>query len=152
MPLQGLINSLKALESIVFQEIFNNPAMKRFIIALNTDAPKDGQLFEKGIDSRGISLESIGGPYSPFTIEVKLQKGQRVDHVTLKDTGEFYESFRVQVDKDFFTIDANPMKDDTNLFTEWGEDILGLTDENLQILINSARQQLTEIIRRRLTT
>jgi hypothetical protein len=65
----------------------------------------------------------------------KRKKGQPTDRVTLKDTGDFYSSFQVLPFKGGFIIDADPIKEDTNLFDRYGEDILGLNDENLQLII-----------------
>jgi replicative superfamily II helicase len=97
------------------------------IIRLNTQE----QLYDEGIDSNENSL----GEYSPVTKMIKTGLGQRIDHVTLKDTGAFYRSFRVIVKRDSFEIWA----DDVSLYdrplTEvYGIDILGLTPDNLSWL------------------
>jgi len=113
-------------EGIIFEIVFNNPLIKNEVIRLNTKE----QLFNKGIDSKGDSL----GTYSPFTVEQKKKKGQRHENITLEDTGDFYKSFRVSVNKISITIDADPIKEDNNLFDDFGEDILGLTDESKQKL------------------
>ena len=60
------------------------------IIRLNTY----DQLYNEGIDSEEISL----GEYALFTQAEKISKGERYDHVTLKDTGAFYDSFIIRVD------------------------------------------------------
>lgn len=100
-----------------------NEEVKREIIRLNTE----DQLEEFGIDSKGNSL----GEYSPFTIRLKIQKGQRHDHVTLLDEGDFYESFKVNVDSNGFTIEADDFsKYDRPLTEIYGVEIIGLTDEN----------------------
>jgi hypothetical protein len=128
-------------ETQIWLTIVNNEEVKEFIISLNTE----DQLFEKGIDSDGVSLKDIGGNdftdsgYSPVTIEIKKTKtgkGSKTTNITLYDTGEYYESHEVNVDARGFTITADPQKDDTNLFDEWGENIVGLTDESLQKLIS----------------
>ena len=92
------------------------------IIKLNTI----DQLFNEGVDSLGDSL----GEYSPFTVELKKIKGQPTDRITLKDTGDFYRTFKVEVKDDSFFINANPIKDDSNLFDDFGSEIVGLTEEN----------------------
>jgi hypothetical protein len=67
--------------------------------------------------------------YSPFTVEIKDQKGQPSDRVTLKDTGAFWESIKVDVNSDSFTIDASDSK--TNALTKkYGNNILGLSKES----------------------
>ena len=163
MPLTKLISRLKKAQATVFKDTFDNEPMKNFIIALNTDDPKTGQLFSLGIDSRGVSLKDIGGNpltpsgYAPSTIEGrpgifegKRQKGQRFDHITLKDTGGFYRSFKVTVSGDTITLDANPNKNGSNLFNDWGENIIVLTDENSQRIIDFAKTLLPKAIIRQL--
>lgn len=93
------------------------------------------QLYEKGIDGQGASL----GEYSPYTITLKQAKGQRFDHITLSDTFKFYESFEFiisgGIDNDRFSVEVDPVKEDgTNLLTEFGEDIIAHTEENLEII------------------
>jgi len=101
------------------------------IIELNTEGEPTSQLFELGEDSEGVTL----GEYTPFSKELKIEKGQRIDHITLKDTGDFYDSFKVQAMKNGFRITANPTKDDTDLFEEFGVQIVGLNKENIIILL-----------------
>lgn len=123
-------------EGQIWLRVVNNEDVKNFIISLNTD----DQLFDKGIDSKGVSLKEIGGNdftdsgYSPVTIEIKRSKGGKggkFTNITLYDTGDYYESHEVEVDETGFEIESDPIKEDTNLYEEWGEDIVGLTDESL---------------------
>lgn len=110
-------------------------------------------MYEKGIDGFGKSL----GQYSPFTKQFKntiagrLGRDTRSDHITLRDTGEFHRSIRVRLQRDGIKIDSDPIKEDTNLLVEYGEEILFLTEENLtefrniylkNDLINSIRAAL----------
>lgn len=97
------------------------------ILHYNTDV----QLFSLGENSLGVKLSDIGGNYSPVTLALHPEKKPSV--ITLFDTGAFYGSFRVvPLPNGDFEITANPMKDDTNLFREWGGEVVGLQDENLQ--------------------
>jgi hypothetical protein len=98
--------------------------VRKEIIRMNTES----QLFDEGIDSLGHDL----GTYRPFTIEVKKKTGLPYDRVTLFQDGTFYSSFRVTYDAESFTIDANGDKGDKNLFDVYGENILGLTDFNME--------------------
>jgi hypothetical protein len=141
IPLRKLLQSFIELDvdQIAF-DIAQTNNFKRLVIQLNTEGKPTSQLFELGEDSEGRDL----GEYSPFTKELKKLKGQRIDHITLKDTGDFYASFIVRPFKGGFTIDADPIKDDTNLFREYGEDILGLNDDNLQIIINFYKDAILE--------
>lgn len=114
------------------------------IIRINTE----DQLEEEGIDSLGRQL----GDYAPSTIAYKRRKGQRYDHVTLKDTGDFYNSFNVKVNVNEIIIDADDSsKYNKPLFEVWGVDVLGLTDDNMNyikemILENYIKFVLNELL------
>tara|TARA_R110000824_G_scaffold180161_1_gene360629 strand:+ start:1029 stop:1487 length:459 start_codon:yes stop_codon:yes gene_type:complete len=118
-------------EGIILNRFVELPIVQKFILDLN----RVDQLFNKGVDSKNRAL----GVYTPFTINSKNERGVPVPsdfHITLFDTGQFYSTFVIIPGKDFFEIDANPIREDSNLFEDFGDDILGLNDENLQILID----------------
>ncbi len=134
-----LINISKLDQNKILREVLLRKEVQGKIIELNTR----GQLFDRGIDSTGKTLESIGGSYAPSTIEGRpgLFKGKRelglpFDRITLFNTGDFYQTFKIVIGNDFFTIKADPVKEDTNLFSEWGLDVVGLTLESKEILSN----------------
>jgi hypothetical protein len=138
------IKNLSVLDLV--HELSETPEFTDLIIDLNTK----NQLYDKGIDSEGRSL----GDYSANTIEGtnqyqgKKQKGQRYDHITLNDTGAFYESFKVFLDSNSdFEITADTLKDTTDLIEEYGENILGLTDESLGILREKAKEIIINYLR-----
>lgn len=107
-------------------------AIDKFTLSQIVDLNTDDQLFEQGIDSKGLAL----GEYSDVTIEIKKSKGQRIDHITLKDTGEFYSRFKAVKVPDGIELSLNPIRGDSNLVDDFGEDIQGLTDQNLSKIIN----------------
>lgn len=121
----------------IWLNIADTKEFKDFVIELNTEE----QLYLKGVDSTGklLTNKNTGKTtYAPLTIQIKREKGgkaARVTNITLFDTGDYYESHEVTVTAQGFEIDADPVKEDTNLFEEWGEEIVGLTDESLQKLI-----------------
>lgn len=125
--------------------ISNDEILKAQIIDLNTQS----QLFEKGIDSLGRTLESIGGNYSPYTVNIKLSRGQPTDRITLNDTGAFYESFEVKtpIGAAYIEITANPYKDGKNIIEEWGGAILGLTTESKIYLANELKIRMVDKIK-----
>ena len=100
---------------------------KEDIIQMNTVF----QMEQDGVDSLGLP---IGDGYTNYTIAIKKRNNQRYDHITLKDTGDFYESFEIVVLNDGFIINADPIKEDNKLFVNYGIEILGLTHENITIL------------------
>lgn len=67
--------------------------------------------------------------YSDLTIELKEQKGQPSDRVTLRDTGAFWKSLTVDVKSDTFTISATDAKT-VSLVKKYGERIFGLSKES----------------------
>lgn len=106
----------------ILKETLDNSSIQLDIATLNKE-----QMFEQGIDSKERTL----GEYSPFTIGEKIKKGQRHDHITLKDTGEFYDSIKIQSERKTIIISADMKKPDNDLEVIY-PDALGLTNENLQ--------------------
>lgn len=126
--LYALVQRISSLdEGVIFEIVFNDKRIQDEIIRLNTQE----QLFKRGIDSEG---KRITPEYTNRTKVIKLGKGQRTDHVTLKDTGDFYNSFRVSANKVSITIDADTLKDTNDLTDKYGDEIIGLTDESREIL------------------
>lgn len=119
-----------------------------FIIELNTK----NQLFDKGIDSTGRQLSDIGGEYSLVTMQLAAKKGKPKKsrtHINLNDTNEFYQSFKVYLDSQSdFKITADTIKDTTDLLSDWGKDILGLTEDSLTMLRLKAKLILIPYVKR----
>jgi hypothetical protein len=90
---------------------------------------KDDQLSE-GIDAKGNTI----GLYSYWTERISNGRKQEGTPFTLYDTGEFYNSLRVIMSGLSFIVDGNGQKEDKNLFNSYGDDIVGLTDKNLEKL------------------
>ena len=127
-PSKLIDESLKELES--------------YIIALNTRK----QLYDKGIDSTGRPLR----PYTNFTKSIKRRKGQPVNRTTLKDTGDFYEGFKVKEYGNFLELMSTDNKSQ-KLKDKYGTDIFGLTPENTLLVADKLRILLQEKVRRALT-
>lgn len=134
----------------IFQEIVADKDFQQFTIELNTK----GQLFNEGIDSLGVSL----GDYAGTTIEGtssfrgKKEKGQPFDRITLFDEGKFHASFRVETGGNNFLlkITANPNRGDTNLFDDFGKEVVGWTEESLQIIIDAIREKIVPLIKKKM--
>lgn len=108
------------------QIIWDNDA---YIIDMNAEE----QLFEQGINRLGVDIMDYA-PYSPITIAIKELKGQPTNRVTLRDTGDFEESFFLEVGDKQFEIKAADYKTE-GLIKKYGRQILGLTTENIGELI-----------------
>lgn len=130
----------------MFVQAFGNSVIKRLIIELNTQE----QLFNDGVDSNNEPLFSNihnRGFYSKRTEAMTNGKKKAGDHYTLYDTGEFYRSFKVDVSPNGIRITADGQKEDTNLFFEYGEEIVGLTPEHKAIVANEAKQYIKKWIK-----
>lgn len=100
-----------------------------FIVNMNSEL----QLNDRGVNNLGVSISDYA-PYHPMTIEIKKQKGQPYDRVTLHDEGDFAGSFFLEIGTDQFEIKAGDFKT-LDLINKYGRQILGLTNENITQLI-----------------
>ncbi len=126
-----VINVFKFMENRTFwRHVLED---KKFQI-WTLDLIRQDQLFKEGQDGDG----NILGYYSAFTEQLNPEK-KAGSHYTLHDTGAFYESMIFNIFVDYLEIDADPIKTDkitgeeTNLFQKYGEDILKLNEENLEL-------------------
>ena len=125
----GLINKLENYKASI-------PEYIRLVIVENehiiVDMNAQIQLYEQGVNRLGEKIDSYA-PYKPITIKIKRLKNQPTNRVTLRDEGDFEASFKVIANNISFMIDATDPK--TNeLIHKYGEQILGLTDENAEEL------------------
>lgn len=137
-------NNIASLDkNKLFREIFSEPLLQAEIIDLNQK-----QLYEEGVDSKGVPT----GEYSDATIygtsnfEGKIEKGERYDHITLKDTGESYDSMKVEVEESTFSINGNFPQSVETAFP----DALGLTTESKKELIPTVNEYLIDKIKTKL--
>jgi len=144
---ERLLNNVNKFDlNDVLYTLWNDNKVQNYIIELNTEGQPTSQLYNLGVDSLGETL----GEYSDYTIQFKIEDGQRFDHITLKDTGDFYETFKVKPSKKGFQIIANPVKEDNNLFDEYGKDITGLTEDNKTLLLAFVKEDFNKEIEKRL--
>jgi hypothetical protein len=142
--LYDMIDKVQSLDQDrMFDNIIRDPGMQAQIIDLNTEE----QLYEQGIRADGTRV----GFYSAATVNkwkpLARAEGRdgRADHVTLKDTGEFYGSFEVKPEPGGFVITADPIKPGGEDLTEtWGPEILGLTHESIENLIPEIRDRVIQ--------
>lgn len=104
---------------------------------------QNDQLKAKGVDETG----QVIGYYSPVTEMITRGRKQAGDHYTLEDTGAFFSSMYVVVLMDSIVIEANPVKDDENLFVKYGDGIIGLTDENKTKFGEIVKEKFIEYVR-----
>ena len=138
--LKKLARNFIALDTkeILFRTMANNPQLEKLAIKLNQ---------EKQLRFGLTADDDFIGEYSATSVNVF---GKEPGPIQLKDSGDFYKSFQVILLDDGFVIDADGQKEDTNLFTKYGQDITGLNDENLTIFIDALIPKISEAIIRRI--
>lgn len=131
--ISGLIDKFKKVgEELDTGEIAKKIVRDNDNILIDMNA--QDQLYAKGVNRLGVRIDEYQ-PYRPLTIQVKIEKRQPYDRVTLKDIGEFYDSFYVETAEDRFYIKASDEK--TNwLIKKYGAEIFGLTNDSLAEFIN----------------
>ena len=127
--------SLKGQEDVIFKKALNN----KFIQDLITDLNSKIQLGEQSVDSLGNKLFNQMTQSSVYAESDPQGRGGQPYQV--KRTGEYWESFKALIGQGFIIINSDPFKDDDNLFEIYGENLEGLTDANLQILINASLEK-----------
>lgn len=137
----ALIEKLKPFAEMdgnsMIHDVLEDTTLQKQIIDLN-----QAQLYEQGIQADG----SPTGDYAPITITkwkpLALYDGRdgRSDHITGKDTGETYDSMKVQNNEDNITITAI----DRNNFFDREPEGLGLTDESINEIIPEIKDSIIE--------
>lgn len=138
------VSSLKDNE--IWMLSANNRLIKKLIIELNTKV----QLFNDNTDSKGVRLNTIGGIYSPVTLIASKTPKKSLEDINLKDTGDFYKSFKVTITTKGIVIDADTDKGDNDLTDRWGDDIIGLTEDNLGVVSEKIKDRYITILRRKI--
>lgn len=102
----------------------------------------DGQLYERGVRGNGRPLPD----YSPGTIKRKQKKGQRYDHMTLRDTGKFHKSLWVHHTRTGFVVESGDPKAE-RILKKYGDSTIRLSRENLTVIVREVlRPGLKEIM------
>lgn len=120
------------LDSIVRQALEENESA---IIELNIYS----QLYDEGIRSDGSAVKP---KYTKLTVQIKQQINQPTDRVTLRDTGNFHESFMIVFKEDGFHFTSSDSKTPA-LTKKYGKKIFGLTEENMAKVI---KQYVTPLV------
>jgi len=143
----------------MLDEVFKMPAIQQTMIDFNQAQLQGGQ------DALGQKIVTIGGsPYRARTIKIKKRKGQPTSRVTLKDTGEFYDTFKVKFVQNGYEITADFDKGSSpssfsegdvssNILDNFDEkfDFLGLQDEYLaELVLEHVYNMLYNILRKKL--
>lgn len=135
MDLKILNNLQKKLDVDIYKlldEVFKQNQIQSTMVEFNQDQ------LQSGYDALNQKINTIGGsPYRAYTVKRKKKKGQPTNIVTLYDTGEFYETFKVRIVKDGYEIIADFQKGDESILDNFTSnfDFLGLDLEGQTELV-----------------
>jgi hypothetical protein len=151
--MEALYQAIRRSKTAISQEaiwykILSKPAVKKYIINLVQDQLKNS------IDGNNQRIEDTEGNYyySKLTEQITGGRKRHGDPYTLFDTGEFYNSIIVRVGKLEFLMDGDPIKTDedgnkTNLFEKYGNEIVGITEENQSKIAIKIKEEINQEIR-----
>ena len=94
------------------------------------------QQYDLGQDRYG---SEIRPEYAESTIRYKRRKGQPTDRVTLQDTGQYHDTFKIRYEDEGFELYANDWKAGF-LDKKYGKEIYGLQDEAARELADQVYQ------------
>ena len=94
------------------------------------------QQYDLGQDRYG---NAITPEYAESTIRYKRRKGQPTDRVTLQDTGQYHDTFKIRYEAEGFELYANDWKAGF-LDRKYGKEIYGLQDEAARELADQVYQ------------
>lgn len=142
----NITNFLKPEE--VWKRVFLDKTLQNTIIV---EYIQQDQLLDKGVSDSGQPLRNKDNgrtTYSAATEMLSDGRKREGEPYNLLDSGEFYKSMVFLLGKDFFEIDADPIKGNDNLFTKFGEGIIGLTEESKEKLQEELLQRYDKEVRR----
>ena len=94
------------------------------------------QQYDLGQDRSGYAITP---EYAESTIRYKRRKGQPTDRVTLQDTGQYHDTFKIRYEAEGFELYANDWKAGF-LDKKYGKEIYGLQDEAARELADQVYQ------------
>lgn len=132
----------------ISENIFSLEIVKNFVI---DNIQK--RLFETGKDVNDKKLQTDFAKYqnqqyySKNTQKIKRKKGQSISNVTLQDSGDFYNSWKLIASKTFYVIYANFNKKGNNIFNNFQDSyttfesfqnaILSMNDNELDLFFQN---------------
>lgn len=129
MSLDAYLADLRALEANLQNEIDKIlDENESFLVGLVKN-----RLYQRGINADG---KKILPDYKPSTIRRKKEDNQRTSHVTLRDKGDFYAGFYVELIDWIVTINSTDGKT-ISLIDKYGQGILGFTQEEQDVIVLS---------------
>lgn len=104
--------------------------------AVDAQAEEMAEMNREQLEDGGRADGSALPPYKPLTVQIKSAKGQQTQPMNLRDTGSWQGRIMAKKYGKYLEIISTDRKDQM-LADRFGEQILGLTEENMQRLLDS---------------
>lgn len=138
------MNIIKLDSKDILHDVLDSSTQLQYdILNLN----REDQLYDKGVTADNVSL----GGYAKETLYYKQNEAGKIGrdtktaNITLKDSGEFYSTFKFSNESDGFVISANTEIHGESLL-RYGK-ILGLNDENKAVVAGWVRPLVVKEVR-----
>lgn len=133
-----LINRLREIKrnltpDKIWRKVFRKRYVQRYIIE---KLIQDNQL-RKHVTGLGSPIrdKTTGSTTYSLLTEILSQGRKKAgEPYNLYDTGEFYNSMVFLLGYDYFEIEADPIKENDNLYTKFGEEIVWLSENSKEKL------------------
>lgn len=126
--------ALKGRENEVFRLVLDNLTIRDLIVFLNTE----DQMGKDHVDSLGQALFNRINERTTYSLFDKKRRGGKP--YELRDTGDYWRSFEARIGNGIIVITSDPIKGSESIEDMFGDELEGLTDENLQVLIQQAHE------------
>jgi len=130
----------------IAKQILSKREVKGYIITLIQE-----RLYNQGTTSDNTKLRTDFAKgsyfYSDKTLSIKNTKGERTQNVTLNDTNEFYESFKIEASREFYDIIADFQKESGHISENFSRQFN--SDEDFeQVILDMNEDEYNEFLER----
>lgn len=129
--LKNLIYRLRSLNQPGIIEALKDGVEENETVIL--DLVRIEQLYNSGVNGRGVSIASYA-PYTRYTVQVKADKMQPTDRVTLCDTTNFYREMEIVFTEKGFYIESSASYT-PDILEKYGREVLRLTNEHFNLIV-----------------
>lgn len=138
--LDNLLKKGKLLKELdVWYKSFDTKTKETII-----DLIQNKQLKEKGVDG----LNQVIGYYSYSTELITKGRKQQGEHYTLQDTGDFFNSMRVEITDALLYVSGDGKKGKDNLYKKYGDYITTLNEDSLNVIKEIIKGKYVQYIRK----
>jgi len=142
-----LLKDLQKLDELnMWVKVMSEREINTFVVEKIRLRLQKGEMPDGSLITNQLTGDSF---YKMITQLTYAEIGRRIEagsHYTMKHTGEFYDSLKL-LEPDADLVEIFGEKKDVNLFEKYGNDLIDLTDENIQELIEKVKEKYLQNIR-----